>query len=278
MRDYKNVRVPKGHRPISRRTTVVRRTTTSGRGASQVRRPAGRIGIIFLLAAIAAGSYMGWLGYRWFAESETFQIKAVEIHGVRRLSANDFRIFEEAFAGRNIFLVDLNSVAAQAAMHPWVKDIRIYRRLPNKISVRITEREAAAVIVTPTGNYLIDGTGAVMERLGKQQPSGLPVITVGRINLSIGEVIEAGPVKDALSLLYELSQRGGWSMSDVRIKAETPEAITVLYANREFRMGSGNYPEKLRRLSEIAADMNRRGLDFAYIDLRPERQAAVMIR
>jgi cell division septal protein FtsQ len=51
-----------------------------------------------------------------------------------------------------------------------------------------------------------------------------------------------------------------------------------VYADCEFRIGSAQYSEKLRRLAEIMEDVKRRNLNIAYVDLRPERQAAVMVK
>jgi cell division septal protein FtsQ len=50
----------------------------------------------------------------------------------------------------------------------------------------------------------------------------------------------------------------------------------VFYAEHEFKIGSGRYGEKLRRLAEVMADVKERGLEISYVDLRPERQTAVM--
>ena len=86
-----------------------------------------------------------------------------------------------------------------------------------------------------------------------------------------------GAVPEALDLLGELASRGGWSPGEVTVKADSPETIAIVYADHEFRIGSGNYGEKLRRLGEIVADMQQRGLAFTYVELRPERQAAVMV-
>jgi cell division septal protein FtsQ len=62
------------------------------------------------------------------------------------------------------------------------------------------------------------------------------------------------------------------------IKASTPETLSIVYADCEFRIGSAQYSEKLRRLAEIMEDVKRRNLNIAYVDLRPERQAAVMVK
>ncbi|MGE5809197.1 MAG: hypothetical protein ACM32I_08730, partial [Nitrospirota bacterium] len=60
--------------------------------------------------------------------------------------------------------------------------------------------------------------------------------------------------------------------------ADSPEALSVEYADHEFKIGSGRYGEKLRRLAEVMADVKERGIEIAYVDLRPERQTAVMVK
>lgn len=277
MRDYKNVKVPRKYRTASARVTARR-----VRAAPAARRSGGQAGVltkILMVIAIAAGCYGGWLGYKWFVESDTFQIAAVDVQGVRRLGEQDLNIFVDAFKGQNIFLVDLDLVAKRAAEHPWIKDVRIYRRLPNRISVQITERAPFALLDTGRGIYIIGEDGMVLERLSKQAESlGMPIISAHIHEALKGREIDDQAVQSSILLLKELAVRGGWRIGDVRVRSDTPESISVLYAGKEFKLGSGNYEEKFRRLSEITSDLKRRGLDFAYVDLRPERQAAVMIK
>jgi hypothetical protein len=89
--------------------------------------------------------------------------------------------------------------------------------------------------------------------------------------------VAGGAMPEAMELLGELGRRGGWDLGNVTVRADAAETIAVLYAGHEFRVGAGNYDEKLRRLGEIVSDMNRRGLNYAYVELRPDRQAAVMV-
>ncbi len=62
------------------------------------------------------------------------------------------------------------------------------------------------------------------------------------------------------------------------VKANSPESLSIVYAGVEFKMGNGRYPEKLRRLAEVMSDIRDRGLEIASVDLRPERQVAVMVK
>ena len=276
MRDYKNVKVPRRYRIASSAATTRRAAPPPSRKTGK---RAGVFAKALTIIAIAGGCYCGWLGYKWFAESEVFQISAVDVQGVRRLGEQDLKIFADAFTGQNIFLVDLDLVAKRAADHPWIKDVRIYRRLPNRVIVRIAERVPIALLNAGTGLYLVDEDCMVLERLSRPpESSDLPIISAHIHGPAKGRVIDDHAVQSSILLLKELSARGGWRIGDVRVKADTPESISVLYAGKEFKLGRGSYEEKFRRLSEITSDMKRRGLDFAYMDLRPERQAAVMVK
>jgi hypothetical protein len=104
----------------------------------------------------------------------------------------------------------------------------------------------------------------------------LPNISISNCRALPGHAVDSGVLNEALALLAEIERRGGWRASDVMVRANSAETLAVVYGGHEFRIGNGNYGEKLRRLSEILVDVQQRGLTIAYVDLRPERQAAVM--
>lgn len=279
MRDYKNVKVPKRYRTESSRTTA-KRVAVSRRSSS--RRPAARGTLyrILIVAIIAAGAYFGWLGYQWFARADIFQIAGVDVKGIAHIPEKEIREIGGIFAGQNIFLVNIEAAANQTRAHPWVKDVQIHRRLPNRIGMIITERVPAAVLDSGAARYLLDRDGVVIEKVTKQtnDTAALPLILAHGCAVSIGERASGKGAAEALAFLSEISTRNGWHLSEVTIKADSAESLCVLYAGHEFRIGNGEYPEKLRRLDEITADMKAREKDFVYVDLRPERQAAVLVR
>jgi len=142
-----------------------------------------------------------------------------------------------------------------------------------------TERVPRAVLQAANGWYLIDADGVVMAPVPKDNAAGagLPAIAVRDCRAALGEAVSVGAVAEALDLAHELAARGGWDLGAVTVKADSPETIAIVYADHEFRIGTGNYDEKLRRMGEIVADMRQRGLAYTYVELRPERQAAVMV-
>ena len=281
MRDYKNVKVPRKYRTTASRASVKR--VEAGRASRRTGNSAAgfkkALLNILVVIVLAGGSWLGWQAYRLLTHAEIFQISGVDVKGVRHINEADLEGIARMFKGQNIFRVDLQAAARRTHENSWIKDIRIYRRLPNRISITVVERAPDAILDTGAGRYLIDNEAVVIERLARDGASDwpLPVIAVKDCKAERGEPVNSEGMAEALTLLAEISARGGWLLSDVIVKANSPETLSVVYASHEFKIGSGNYSEKLRRLAEVMADVKQRGLDIAYVDLRPERQAAAMV-
>jgi cell division protein FtsQ len=234
------------------------------------------MGAVLTALVTVALCYGGWEGYRWFAHAEMFTIAGVDVKGVRSMSDENIRDVATIFTGQNVFRVDLGAATRRVMADPWVRDVRIERRLPNRISIFVTERVPKAVLHASNGMYLIDGEGVVMVPIRGGTPP-LPVIALRDCRAVPREPVTAGAVPEALELLEELAARGGWDPRSVTVKADSAETVTIVYADHEFRIGRGNYNEKLKRMGEVVADMRQRGLAYTYVELRPERQAAVMV-
>jgi cell division protein FtsQ len=277
MRDYKHVRVPRSYR--SKRNRVVtkrvaaapRRTATAG----VFRRAAVTLFVLLLPGVLGYGI---WEGFQWLTHAELFQVAGVDVKGVRTMSDDEVRQLAGMFTGQNIFRVNLDAATRRALADPWVRNVRIERSLPNRISMVITERVPRALLQAANGHFLMDREQVVIEPAGRGAGAGLPVIVVRDLRTSPRSIASGDGVTSALELLDELALRGGWDLSRVTIRADSAETVAVLYADHEFRLGTGNYDEKLRRLGEIVTDLNRRNLDYVSVELRPERQAAVMIK
>jgi cell division protein FtsQ len=278
VRDYKNVRVPKNYRTATNRTRAKRITVRRGpkKGTSKINRVLAKA---LIMAVIVSGCYLGWLAYTWIIRSEAFQIAGVDVTGVRHLSESELKNIAGVFTGQNIFRVNLEEAARRARANPWIKEVRIYRRLPNRVSMVVSERLPAAILDTASGQYLIDGEGVIIDRLSKESASAqpLPTVAIKDHKARLGDQVGTEGMVEALTLLAEISARGGWKLADITIKANSPETLSVMYAEHEFKIGSGNYSEKLRRLAEVMTDVKQRSLNITYVDLRPERQAAVMV-
>ena len=282
MRDYKNVTVPRKYRTSSSRVSVKRADTgritrRTGSGTSTVKSAALKLLVVMV---IVLGSWGGWRAYQEITHAEMFQISRVDVKGVNQLNETDLKKIVGPFTGVNIFRADLDAAVRRACANPWVKSVRIDRRLPNRISMVVVERVPYALLDNGAGRFLMDNEGVIFERLSKEQAAAwrLPAVLVKDYRARPGDQGSSEAISEALKLLGEIATRGGWNLEELVIKANTPESLSIVYADREFKLGSGRYSEKLRRLAEVMEDVKRRNLNIAYVDLRPERQVAVMVK
>jgi len=282
MRDYKNVKVPGSYRASAKRSYTKRVQVDRGSGWHDKKTPGTRGALVQFLAAvvIAGGCVLGWQAYRAVTQAEMFQIAGVDVKGAKQVTEADLKDIVGAFQGRNIFQVDLEAAIRRARENAWVKEAKIHRRLPNRISMVFTERVPCVVLDNGGARYLLDDTGSVIAGLAKENAGSwqLPVVAIRNERIRPGEQIATEEMHEAFALLSEISSQGGWRLADVTIRANSAESLAVVYAGQEYRIGGGNYAEKLRRLAEIMTDVNQRGLEIAYVELRPERQAAVMVK
>ena len=281
MRDYKNVKVPRKYRTGATRVSVKRVDVTRGTGRTRqdgagIKRMLFNL-LLFLL--IAGGGWLGWQAFQLVTHAELFQISGVDVKGAQQIDESELKAIAGVFTGRNIFRVDLEEAVRRARSNPWVRDVRVHRSLPNRISMVFTERVPSAVLDTGAGRYVMDNDGVVIERLAKDGDAAwpLPVIAIKGAKAHPGETVPGEALPDAFLLLAEIASRGGWKPADVTVKADSPESVSIVYAGHEFKFGTGNYGEKFRRLAEVMKDVQQRNLDIAYVDLRAERQAAAMI-
>jgi len=280
MRDYKNVTVPKKYRVNTTRLerTSVKQSTRRVVRTQVPRAGSGLLKIVMFIMVMGTG-YLGWHTYQWTERTGFFQISGIDVRGVSRVGEEDIKAIAGVFTGQHIFRADIQGAARRARSHPWVKNVKIERRLPNRISMLIEERVPVVIVEAGGGRFLADADGMIIERLQKNAPGAwpLPVMTMRGGSLRAGEEIRSEEFAEAFTLVQELRKRGGWRLEDVVIRADSASSLTIVYAGHEIRIGAGRYDEKLHRLSEVMTDIKRRGIQFAYVDLRPERQAAVMI-
>jgi len=74
----------------------------------------------------------------------------------------------------------------RVAALPWIESVEVNRKWPGSIDIRVVERVAAGVLLTPDGtHWLIDGTGRVIAPV-EGKPAELPAIVLGAVAVPPG--------------------------------------------------------------------------------------------
>lgn len=208
-----------------------------------------------LLAAATTGSAAG------------FVVRQVEISGAvhqPRLS-----IYREVLEGGSdsMLLTDLTAMRARLNALPWVKEVSIARRWPDRLEIRVTERQPAALWQRHGSIRLIDAEGTVLPSDDLSAYPNLPML------------VGVGAKEEAAGLL-------GLIASHPELAQDMQAALWVGQRRWDMRMKSGetiSLPEgraaeaALARFAQIHADTPLLGRGFVRFDLRQPDKMVVRV-
>ncbi len=122
--------------------------------------------IIVLLLLL---SILGVLSF--FLLGERFDISEISIQGNSFLTKQFFEDELNHLKGKNIFLTRASGVDEDInELSPFVKDVIVEKKLPNKLNITIRERKPAFVLVTLSGAFLVDEEGVIVDVLKEFKP------------------------------------------------------------------------------------------------------------
>lgn len=232
-----------------------------------------------LLLILAIVSFLGFLG-RWFYEflhtSSSFNIKEIDIQGLNRLKEKEVLGLLSLELPQNIFHMDLRRARERIETHPRIKEAIIHRRPPERIIIRVKEREPLALI-NREGDFLgIDSSGVPFPLIEPLKGIDLPLITgIEFREIIIGEESNSTRLRMALDILATiLSLKGGLYSQVSEINVEDGITLYTIEAIR-VRMGKEDFRDQLLNLQGVLIHLNKEKKRAEYIDLRFKNKVIV---
>ena len=110
------------------------------------------------------------IGYRAAAAASFFQVRKIDVTGTSRTSAEEIEgLTRRAVSKTGVWRADVSAISTDLSKLPGVRYAVVSRVLPDRIRVRITERQPLAVVRTAAGRLLwVDEEGVA---LGEIKPS-----------------------------------------------------------------------------------------------------------
>jgi cell division protein FtsQ len=245
-------------------------------------------------ALVAGGLVWGALRLRpGLAASQDFELRALEVEGLRVLTGDEVLAASGLRIGDNIFSVDPQEVARRVETDPWVKKAFVRRRPPDRLVVELVERRRVAWI--NVGEVLgVDASGVLLPGQGRMgtesyQDLDLPVIAglkVGPDSLHAGTRPQLRPgmsVPDSslvplLAWWQEASVADPeFSLNVSEIRPLAPDAVSLRLVGDglEVRLPTDRVGERLKVLRSLMQRVYRECPNPAYIDLRFAGQVVV---
>lgn len=262
--------------PVSGDIVPPRRPSPRTAAAMRVLRAA--LGVA-MVAGIGAG--VAWGARQYVRTSPRFAVSEIVTSGAKHRSADDVASLAGIAKGDNVFSIDLESARARLANDPWIERAEITRQLPGTISIRVTEREAAALVATSgdAGTYLVTRDGAIIKRLEPGDPLDLHVVTGVELKALVEDREGATrTIRQALDLAQEYDRSSLAKRSpaqEVHVEPNGDLTLVVGKSGVAIRMGTAPYRRKLDQAVRVVAELDRRGAKPETIMLddeaRPDR-------
>jgi cell division septal protein FtsQ len=225
--------------------------------------------ISFQLLLISFFLFVGHWFYVHLLGDPFFRVKKVEVEGYRKISREALLSLITVEGMPNLFRVRLREVAKRVESHPWIDQVQVRKIFPDKLLIQVEERKPIAILQLED-LYYIDQKGVIFSRAGDRDEYNYPFLTgltrdvlekdPAEANLLIAKALELlGMVaKERVSPLEEISEVHMEKGFGVQCFTQT-EGL-------EVRMGWDHFGEKLKRLSLIWSDLQKRGWSATSID------------
>jgi cell division protein FtsQ len=195
---------------------------------------------------------------------------AVEIIGLKHASRDYIASTFEKDYGRSIYLMPLRQRREELLRFQWIKDARVTRIWPNRLQIRVTEREPAAFVQLPEESDLplIDTDGFIL-RPEVQEALNLPILTgITRQQsdadrrLRVRRLLKL--INDGGELSAKISEVDVSDPDNLKVmQDEGGKAVTLIIGNRYFK-------RRLEKFRQNADDLLRRDPSKTTFDLRVE--------
>ncbi len=241
-----------------------------------------RLGRILLLASaglLAAGiGYAVYAARSWGEESGRFALEGVDVEGNTVLTAEEVVRLSGVEPGASLLEIDITKVENAVAAHSRVTRARASRRLPDRLTIRLTERRPAALVPDGKGDWVeVASDGSALPKVERTDFVDLPVVTgVNAPEAGDDASEELMTALRALETAWDVSPELWMDISEIGIAPGSGLIIYTVADGAEVRVGLGALTRlDLRRLWLVLADAAAKGRSVSEVDLRYDRQVVV---
>ena len=206
------------------------------------------------VAVVALIGTLPWVGPRALSSLAFFRVRKVEIRGATYIPASEILSRLRLDSSASVF-DDEEPLLQRLRKHPQIREVEIDRRLPATLIVRVRENMPVALIPVPKGFVVVDGQGRQLPIDPSATALDLPILGARDTTLS--------------RLLAEL--RAGYPSLFARvseIRREGRNELVVRLADARVRALSDVTADRLAEVTPVEADLARRHLRVAELDLR----------
>jgi cell division protein FtsQ len=168
---------------VARRNDYRRRKARLRPFLAAVGRQVVRLCHIGLFLIVLTGVSLGLIAaYNWVVTTDYLNVETVTISGNRRLDKREILRMAEVSPGDNILALSIGTIEERLSRNPWVKRTIVRRELPDRLVIKLTERDAEYWVQQGEAVYYADETGRSIAPVGVDHFVSLPLVDLEQGN------------------------------------------------------------------------------------------------
>ncbi|MBQ8004378.1 MAG: FtsQ-type POTRA domain-containing protein [Oscillospiraceae bacterium] len=178
------------------------------------------------------------------------KVADIQVNGSVRYAAADIIESSGIKTGDNMFLVNKFEVADKLlSEYPYIEQIKIRRKLPDTFTFEITERVAAAYVMSDGNRWLIDNNAYILERIAPDAEVKVPKVSGCEVLTPYAGSPLVLKNADQLPVLREVLtslRYTGMTESIMRVEIDKLYDINLIYGDR-FLIALGDASQLAKR-------------------------------
>jgi cell division protein FtsQ len=255
-----------GKRKRARAVHKTKRKKDARRGGVSPRRwlPVAAAALFLLLAGAGGAAAYSWLG-----RSAIFSLRLVDMNPCAHVSGDEITGILKGVGQRNIWSLSKEEIGRRVQSHPYVREVAVRKAFPDKLVVRIEEREPVAMI-NLDALYYVDERGGIFKRLTAYDAKNFPILTgFSRDDLMAKDPVTIRNLKRTIDLLRH-TETGSLSrnISEVHYDAQDGYTLVTRDHGLQFKIGTMAFPEAMQRVEEAMPKLASLGKEKGIVDLK----------
>ncbi|MDZ5252802.1 cell division protein FtsQ/DivIB [Clostridium sp. LIBA-8841] len=183
-----------------------------------------------------------------------FNIKKVNINN-NNIITKEKVIQENDVLNQNIFLLNTSALKKKILSNPYIKDVKISRKLPDELTIKVEERNATFIVNDGADFYVLNENLVIMEKKNSAEGLQLPVVTGLNVeNRFLGEPMSTD--KEKVEVLKQIGEV--LNKSKVKVNSIDVSNLNNIVMNKgEVQIllgGTDELGEKLNKMVNILND------------------------
>ncbi len=199
-----------------------------------------------------------------------FNLEFINIGKNQLLTEDEIFKYISVNKGDNIFLVNKKQVIDEIKKHPYIKDAKVTRVLPNKLNIDIEERKGAFISSYENKRYILDETLNILQLA--EENKDYELIELRGLNFKdINPGDKAKGYEGVEKFVLDINELMMRNLTDIKVTAinlEQKNNIRLYVGDFEIKIGNEEeIKDKLNKAFNIMLQDSTLGKSKGYIDV-----------